>query len=168
MNTKRTETIEAMQSEWRRVAMNDFTEILENITEDKTVKILSYLLRKMNRFNKISTTQDEIVEALKINKSTVNKAFKKMKEHGLIKKDKRDYYINTEIISAKANSFINKRLTEQYDFKTLEDFKIDKMIKNSKNKKEEIVKVFDVDSEIESLEKQLQELKSFKNRKEEN
>ena len=146
----------AMSQQWRRVMISDLASFLESVTEDKTVAVLSYLLKNMNRYNRVSLTQDDVMNALNMSKGTVNKAFKKFKEMGFIKKEKRDYYINSEVISIYGSAYYNKKFTEEHGFLTISEQKLEKEMQENAQKEEKIVSA---DEQIDLIEQQIQQLK---------
>ncbi|SKB57061.1 replication/maintenance protein RepL [Malaciobacter marinus] len=76
---------------------NEFITVLERLG-GKKIKVMTYLIKIMDDENKIDITQDEVVEQTGISKSIVNGAFKTLVSKGLLRKEKRKYLINSEII----------------------------------------------------------------------
>lgn len=102
---------------WRRVVLADLLEVLEVIGNKKIV-VLDFLIDSMNSNNEIDLTQDEIAEATGISKQTVNLTFKALSQANLIKKIKRKYVLNTQIVGAFGSTEKNMRLCIEYGFQS--------------------------------------------------
>jgi predicted transcriptional regulator len=127
---------------WRRAIIGDLMEVIEQIG-NKKIKVMEFLIDSMNGNNEIDLTQDEVVKATGISKPTVNETFKALVEANLLKKIKRKYMLNTQIISAYGSSEKNK----MYGFNPLPDKKAPK-----KTLEEQFL-------ELETEEKEIAEMK---------
>jgi DNA-binding Lrp family transcriptional regulator len=132
---------------WRRAIIGDLMEVIEQIG-NKKIKVMEFLIDSMNGNNEIDLSQREVEKATGISLRTVNETFKALVEAKLLKKIKRKYVLNTQIISAFGSSEKNKMLCINYGFNALPDKKMRK-----KTLEEQLL-------ELENEEKELNELKN--------
>ena len=128
---------------WRRVILGDLLTVIDSIG-NKKIKVLEYLIDNMNGSNEIDLTQREVAGGLKISIQTVSTTFKELEKANLIKKIKRKYVLNTQIVSAYGSKEKNSYLCLNYDFS-------DGANKRPKKKKT-------IDDRISDKEKELQYL----------
>lgn len=100
---------------WRRAILGDLMEVIEQVG-NKKIAVMSFLIENMNGKNEIDLTQDEVVEKTGISKPTVNETFKALVKANLLKKIKRKYVLNTQIISIYGAADKNRNLCIQYEF----------------------------------------------------
>lgn len=134
---------------WRRAIIGDLMEVIEQIG-NKKIKVMEFLIDNMNTNNEIDLSQREVVEATGISIQTVNETFKALVETNLLKKIKRKYVLNTQIISAFGSSEKNKMLCINYGFDPLPK-------KNAPQKtlEQELYELEVKKKELEALEKRI-------------
>lgn len=109
---------------WRRVNPNIFLSVLIKANFNLVnIKILKYILEKMNTKNEIVITQAEIIEILGVGKNSVVDTFKNLKELNVLKKIKGKYIFNPYVISNKGNN--TEEIAQLHEF-YLPDFKHEK------------------------------------------
>ena len=128
---------------WRRVILGDLLEVIDSIG-NKKIKVLEYLIDNMNGSNEIDLTQREVADGLKVSIQTVSTTFKELEKANLIKKIKRKYVLNTQIVSAYGSKEKNTMLCINYEF-------YDGANKKPKKKKT-------IDDRIAEKQKELQDL----------
>ncbi|SKB57053.1 replication/maintenance protein RepL [Malaciobacter marinus] len=138
---------------WRRVILLDVIKILTNLTGDRKMMVVEFLIENMNINNEIDLTQDEVVQATRISKKTVNDTFKALVSNGFIKKIKRKYVLNTQIVSVLGATEKNKKLCIEYDFMPYEFY--NKSNDNKFSNEKRLAKLQAKKREIEQEEKRL-------------
>jgi len=140
---------------WRRAILGDLMEVIEQVG-NKKIAVMSFLIENMNGKNEIDLTQDEVVEKTGISKPTVNDTFKALVKANLLKKIKRKYVLNTQIISTYGAADKNRNLCIQYEFNEGSTVK-----KTAEQRaQEEQVQYKQLLKEKEKIEKRLQHLES--------
>lgn len=124
---------------WRRNIVEDYTKILLDITENKMLAVVHYLIQRMNSKNAIEITQEQVIKDLVISKPTVNRTFKALVEQNLLKKVKGKYVINPYVIAVRGNQKQNSEVIKETGFmpyRSEEDRKLEKKLEKIRKQKE--------------------------------
>jgi hypothetical protein len=133
---------------WRRNIVEDYTKILLDITENKMLAVVHYLIQRMNNKNAIEITQEQVIKDLGISVQTVNSTFKALVKQNLLKKVKGKYVINPYVIGVRGNQKQNTEVIKETGFTPYRSAEE----RNLENKLERIRKQKEV---IEAEEKEL-------------
>jgi Fe2+ or Zn2+ uptake regulation protein len=117
---------------WRRAIIGDLMEVLEQIG-NKKIKVMEFLIDNMNSNNEINLSQREVEQATGISIKTINETFKALVTANFLKKIKRRYVLNTQIISAFGSGDKNRMLCVEYGF--------DSNFKQSETMEEKLLKI---------------------------
>lgn len=126
--------IDYMEKGWRKTNMRNFMNILINLTQNKQLLVIDFIINNVKSDNTLRCTQKEIIEKLQLNKNTVNQTFIKLNKLNFIKKVGCVYQINPYIMGVfgsteKNNKEIKEGKWEKYK-------KQEKTILSEKEKRE--------------------------------
>ena len=94
---------------------------------------MEFLIDNMNSNNEINLSQREVEQATGISIKTINETFKALVTANFLKKIKRRYVLNTQIISAFGSGDKNRMLCVEYGF--------DSNFKQSETMEEKLLKI---------------------------
>lgn len=103
-----------LQGGWRRVYMENFMEILTDLTNSKKLSVVEYILANLDSENKFTKTQAQISEAIKVSRPIVIQTYKYLISINFMKKTGLCYTINPKFVCAWGSDKKNARILINY------------------------------------------------------
>lgn len=103
-----------MKGGWRRVYLENFMEILTDLTNSKKLHVVEYILQNLDSENKFTKTQAQISQAIKVSRPIVIETYKYLININFMKKTGLCYTINPKFVCAFGSDKKNARILINY------------------------------------------------------
>lgn len=101
---------------WRRVYMENFMELITGLySSGRKIDVIEFILSNLDTENKLTMTQEQVIEKSGISKMTVVNTYKHLIENNFMKKVGTAYIINPKYVCAFGSDKKNKRIMIEYN-----------------------------------------------------